>query len=926
MLSFSVVKSAGSAGNYYTDKDNYYVLGSMGERWAGQGAEQLGLQGSVDKDIFTRLLEGRLPDGADLSRMQDGSNKHRPGYDLTFSAPKSVSMMAMLGGDKRLIDAHNQAVDFAVRQVEALASTRVMTDGQSETVLTGNLVMALFNHDTSRDQDPQLHTHVVVANVTQHNGEWKTLSSDKVGKTGFSENVLANRIAFGKIYQSELRQRVEALGYETEVVGKHGMWEMPGVPVEAFSGRSQAIREAVGEDASLKSRDVAALDTRKSKQHVDPEVRMAEWMQTLKETGFDIRAYRDAADQRAETRTQAPGAVSQEGPDVQQAVTQAIAGLSERKVQFTYTDVLARTVGILPPENGVIERARAGIDEAISREQLIPLDREKGLFTSGIHVLDELSVRALSRDIMKQNRVTVHPEKSVPRTAGYSDAVSVLAQDRPSLAIVSGQGGAAGQRERVAELVMMAREQGREVQIIAADRRSQMNLKQDERLSGELITGRRQLQEGMIFTPGSTVIVDQGEKLSLKETLTLLDGAARHNVQVLITDSGQRTGTGSALMAMKDAGVNTYRWQGGEQRPATIISEPDRNVRYARLAGDFAASVKAGEESVAQVSGVREQAMLTQTIRSELKTQGVLGHPEVTMTALSPVWLDSRSRYLRDMYRPGMVMEQWNPETRSHDRYVIDRVPVLNTANIRDGELRRLSTWENNPDALALVDNVYHRIAGISKDDGLITLQDAEGNTRLISPREAVAEGVTLYTPDTIRVGTGDRMRFTKSDRERGYVANSVWTVTAVSGDSVTLSDGQQTRVIRPGQERAEQHIDLACAITAHGAQGASETFAIALEGTEGNRKQMAGFESAYVALSRMKQHVQVYTDDRQGWTDAINNAVQKGTAHDVLEPKPDREVMNAERLFSTARELRDVAAGRAVLRQAGLAGGDSPA
>ncbi|ENC50379.1 DNA helicase TraI family protein [Escherichia coli P0299917.5] len=88
----------------------------------------------------------------------------------------------------------------------------------------------------------------------------------------------------------------------------------------------------------------------------------------------------------------------------------------------------------------------------------------------------------------------------------------------------------------------------------------------------------------------------------------------------------------------------------------------------------------------------------------------------------------------------------------------------------------------------------------------------------------------------------------------------------------------------------------------------------------------MAGFESAYVALSRMKQHVQVYTDNRQGWTDAINNAVQKGTAHDVFEPKPDREVMNAERLFSTARELRDVAAGRAVLRQAGLSGGDSPA
>ncbi len=78
---------------------------------------------------------------------------------------------------------------------------------------------------------------------------------------------------------------------------------------------------------------------------------------------------------------------------------------------------------------------------------LSPLDREKGLFTSGIHVLDELSVRALSRDIMKQNRVTVHRRKVSPGRLVYSDAVSVLAQDRPSLAIVSGAGGAAEQRQ-----------------------------------------------------------------------------------------------------------------------------------------------------------------------------------------------------------------------------------------------------------------------------------------------------------------------------------------------------------------------------------------------------------------------------------------------------------------------------------------------
>ena len=128
----------------------------------------------MDKALFTELLKGKLPDGSDLTRIQDGANKHRPGYDLTFSAPKSVSVMAMLGGDKRLIDAHNRAVTEAVRQLETLAATRAMTDGKSETVLTGNLIVAKFNHDTNRNREPQIHTHAVVINATQNGDKWQS--------------------------------------------------------------------------------------------------------------------------------------------------------------------------------------------------------------------------------------------------------------------------------------------------------------------------------------------------------------------------------------------------------------------------------------------------------------------------------------------------------------------------------------------------------------------------------------------------------------------------------------------------------------------------------------------------------------------------------------------------------------------------------
>lgn len=157
--------------------------------------------------------------------------------------------------------------------------------------------------------------------------------------------------------------------------------------------------------------------------------------------------------------------------------------------------------------------------------------------------------------------------------------------------------------------------------------------------------------------------------------------------------------------------------------------------------------MKAGEESVAQVSGVREQAILTEAIRSELKTQGVLGHPEVTMTALSPVWLDSRSRYLRDMYRPGMVMEQWNPETRSHDRYVIDRVTAQSHS---------------------------------------LTLRDAQGETQVVRI-SSLDSSWSLFRPEKMPVADGERLRVTGKIPGLRVSGGDRLQVASVSEDAMTV-------------------------------------------------------------------------------------------------------------------------------------------
>ncbi len=103
MLSISSIK--GDAG-YYSHEDNYYASGSLDSRWMGEGAEKLGLKGEVASADMDAVRQGKLPDGSDLSRMVNGVNKHRSGYDLTFSAPKSVSVMALVGEDRRFIEAH----------------------------------------------------------------------------------------------------------------------------------------------------------------------------------------------------------------------------------------------------------------------------------------------------------------------------------------------------------------------------------------------------------------------------------------------------------------------------------------------------------------------------------------------------------------------------------------------------------------------------------------------------------------------------------------------------------------------------------------------------------------------------------------------------------------------------------------------------
>lgn len=168
MLSTSNL-SAAQAENYFV-KDDYYTEAEQHEAsfWAGKGAAHLGLTGTVGKSVFSELLGGIGPNRQSLSGQKIDSKKRRAATDFTFSAPKSVSIAALVQQDEQVLAAHHQAVAKALSVLEErYAQTRLSTDTGRYRLTTGNLTAAVFLHATNREAEPQLHSHCVVMNATQ---------------------------------------------------------------------------------------------------------------------------------------------------------------------------------------------------------------------------------------------------------------------------------------------------------------------------------------------------------------------------------------------------------------------------------------------------------------------------------------------------------------------------------------------------------------------------------------------------------------------------------------------------------------------------------------------------------------------------------------------------------------------------------------
>ena len=907
VASIGAVASPAQGVTYY-ERDGYYARDDPAHRdasaWAGKGAEALGLSGPVDPDTFKAVLEGKVPDGTgrQLGRKdRDGNIHHRLGRDVTLSAPKSVSLAALVGGDGRVVAAHDRAVTRTLAWIENNAvETRMKDPETGRMVHAGDqgMVAATFRHDTSRNLDPQLHTHAVLANMVQgEDGKWRTMANEKL---------YASKMLIGAMYRSELARELGALGYVIEKTHADGRFEIAGVSrkvVEAFSTRRAEIEAAMAErglgDPADNQRlaERAALMTRAHKRDVDKEALRESWDRQAAELGFDARALVAGAAQRETGKEAATPSRGRQGAEpgmeseADRAAAWAVAHLSERDSVFSRTDLLAATLAWRPgavaigeAEDAVARLEKAGTLHAAN----LPVPGES--LTTDRAVADEKETIALmcsgrGRGVAAMRARAVDKAlRNGPLTAGQKDAVKLILSEKDRTVGVQGYAGT-GKTTMLNRARALLEKRGFEVRGLAPSASAARTL------AAEAGIGSETLQRFLARNAG----VAEG-RLTLKGERGMR-GAYRKTV--LVVDEGSLASTAQARDLLRIA--NTLRV------PRVVLVGDEKQLDAVDAGKPFAQLQRAGMKTAVMDEIVRQrdpelkaavEASLAGDVRkafeklgpnvAEVKADNLAGAAAARWLGLSPEERDNAGL----MAPSHTLREEINAIVR--ERLIRDGVisgPAMNTERlISRGYTNAEKTLAANyaPGDVVAFHRPYKRlrvekgdelrVAGIDRRAEVVKLTGKDGEIVRWEPYRLAsrAGGVEVYRTDAIELRQGDRIRWTRNDARHGLVNSQTAEVAGVNGGKVTfrLEDGRMLD-LRYGDPQL-RHVDRAWASTVHAFQGRTVDTVIAA--MEANHPHLTTRKTLYVEISRARDRAELVTDDR----DALRERLEAATGERI--------------------------------------------
>ena len=899
VASIGAVASPAQGVSYY-EREGYYARDDPAHRdasaWTGKGAEALGLSGPVDPEIFKAVLEGKVPDGdgRQLGRKgKDGGIHHRPGRDVTLSAPKSVSLAALVGGDRRVTAAHGRAVERTLAWVEKnVVETRLKDPETGRMVRAGGqkAVVATFTHDTSRNLDPQLHTHAVIANMVQgEDGKWRTMANEKL---------YGSKMLIGALYRSELAGELAKLGYGIEKTHADGRFEIAGVPrrvIEAYSTRRAQIEAAMAERGlgtpaeNQRLAQRAALMTRASRREVDKQALRESWERQAADLGFDARALAAAARRQAGKEAGREGVRETLGPTgdgrgaepametaAGRAVAWAVAHLSEREAVFSRTDLLAAALAWEPGSAtiGEVEGAVARLEKAGTLHTASLPGAEDSLTTDKA-VADEKETISLMRTgqghgaAPMRGRAVDKALRNGPLTAGQKGAVRLILSDRDRVVGVQGYAGT-GKTTMLNRARALLEKRGYAVSGLAPSASAARTLQTEAGIESETLQrflarnagvaeGRltRKGERDMRAAYGKTVlVVDEGSLASTAQARDLLRiaNALRVPRVVLVGDEKQldAVDAGKPFAQLQAAGMKTAVMD-------EIMRQRDPELKAAveaSLAGDVRKAFEKLGSNVAEVNpdnlaGAAAARWLALS-PTERENAGLMAPSHALREDINAI---VRERLIRDgvVHGPAMTTE------RLVSRGYTNAEKTL-AANYAPGDV---VAFHRPYKRLGVEKGAELRVAGIDHEARTVNLAGKDGRDAAWEPGRLAARtgGVEVYRGEDMELRAGDRIRWTRNDAGLGLVNSQTAEVAGVRDGRVTfkLEDGRMLDMRNADPQL--RHIDRAWASTVHAFQGRTVDTVIAA--MEANHPNLTTQKTLYVEISRARDRAELVTDDR---------------------------------------------------------------
>jgi conjugative relaxase-like TrwC/TraI family protein len=885
MLTISKPLSASQAQAYHAEefgnsRENYYTEAAQirGE-WHGKLAEEWGLRGEVHEEHFQRLSEGQHPiTGEQLIRHQAAREymnrrgekvsamEHRAGWDATFSAPKSVSLTALVGGDERVREAHRKSVGVALDELERYVQARIGGNLPAET--TGKWLAAKFEHDSARPVDgyaaPQLHSHVVFFNLTEtDDGEAHALQPRELYKT--QQYATA-------VYRSELAHRLKELGYEIER-GESSQPEIKGYSGEylaASSPRRQQIEEHLAKEnlRGAGASQIAAHQTREGKLELSHEAMQERHREMAVQFGNQPERVVEAAQEQRERLQKEPG---------EKAIGQALTYSREKNLERDAVaeerellrDALKRSMGDATvaevkaefekrlQAGEFIETSNRGPSRAFTTEEMIDYERNT------IHAMRMGQNQHAPIASFETRRAIEHDHSHL--SASQRAAVEQILSSHDQVTALEGVAGA-GKTTSLTAIREAAERDGFKVEGFAPTSRAAQKLGE---AGIESSTFQRHLTRSEEPHDGQKrlYVLDESSLASTKQMNEFLHGLKENDRVLLVGDTRQHEAVeaGRPYHQLQEAGIETARLDEIVRQKDPALKEV---VEYLSRGSVREAIEKLDAQG--RVHEIADRGERLNEIAKEYAKQ-----PEGTLV-VSP---DNQSRMEINRMIHAEMQKTGTVDQRGRNVRVLVARHEITGADRRWAEQYArgdVVRYAKGSKTHGIDSGEYARVEQVNAKENVLTMEKQSGERVSYDPRRL--QGVTLYRETERSLARGDRIQFTAPNREQHIANRELGTIEKIddTGSLQLRLDSGRTVAFNV---KENPHLDYGYAVTSHSSQGQTADRVLVHVDTEQAGEKLVNRRLAYVAVSRGRYDAQLYTNDKTHLTEQLSRDVSHRSA-----------------------------------------------